>query len=98
MIDCLSSSPCLWTSIECAYCVAIILICWNVFFSFIRGSLSIVSRFFIDEMCVVALAPATNTMSGATFHFLVIMLMMRRCRARNSLICKSNVEWFESRV
>jgi hypothetical protein len=77
VIDCLSSSPCLWTSIECAYCVAIMLICWNVFFNFMRGSLSIVSRFFIDGMCVVALAPATNTMSGATFHPLVIMLMMR---------------------
>ena len=33
-----------------------------------RGSLSFVSRFFIDGMCVVALAPATSTMSGATFH------------------------------
>ena len=38
-----------------------------------RGSLSIVSRFFIDGMCVVL---ATNTMSGATFHPLVIMLLM----------------------
>ena len=52
------------------------LICWNVFFIFVRGSSSIVSRFFIDGMCVVALALATNTMSGATFHPLVIMLLM----------------------
>ena len=35
---------------------------------FFRGSLSIVSRFFIDGMCVVAFAHATNTMSGTTFH------------------------------
>ena len=36
----------------------------------------IVSKCFIDGMCVVALAPATITMSGATFHPLVIMLLM----------------------
>ena len=41
-----------------------------------RGILSIVSRFCIDGMCVVALAPATSTMSGATFQPLVIMLLM----------------------
>ena len=70
------SSLHLWTSIECAYCVAIMLICWNVFFIFMRGSLSIVYRVCIDGMCVVALAPATSTMSGATFQPLVIMLLM----------------------
>ena len=32
MIDCLFSSLRLWTSIECANCVAIKLICWNVCF------------------------------------------------------------------
>ena len=52
------------------------LICWNVFFIFMRGNLSIVSRFCIDGMCVVALAHATSTMSGATFQPLVIMLLM----------------------
>ena len=36
----------------------------------------IVSKCFIDGMCVVALAPATNAISGATFHPLVIMLLM----------------------
>ena len=46
------------------------------FFIFMRGILSIVSRFCIDGMCVVALAPATSTMSGATFQPLVIMLLM----------------------
>ena len=43
---------------------------------FIIGSLSIVTSLFIDEMCVVALALATNTMSGATFHPLTMMLLM----------------------
>ena len=52
------------------------LICWNVYFIFMRGCLSVVSRFFIDGMCVVALAPATSTMSGATSHPLVMMLLM----------------------
>ena len=75
MTECLFSNFRLWTSIECAYCVAIMLICWNVFFISMRGSLSIVSRFFIDGMCVVALALATNIMSGGTFHPLVIMLL-----------------------
>ena len=32
------------------------------------------STFFIDGICVVALAFTTNTMSGATFHPLVMML------------------------
>ena len=52
------------------------LICWNVFSIFMRGRLSFVSRFFIDGMCAVALAPATSTMSEATFHPLVMMLLM----------------------
>ena len=46
------------------------LICWNVFFIFMRGSLNFVSRFFIDGMCVVALAPATSTMSGASAQYI----------------------------
>ena len=52
------------------------LICLNVLLIFVIGSLSIVSEFFIDEMCVVVLAPATDTMSGATFHPRVMMLLM----------------------
>ena len=61
---------------ECAYCVAIMLICLNVFFIFVIGSLSVVSSFFIDGMCVVPLAPASNTMSGATFQPFAMMLSM----------------------
>ena len=47
------SSLRLWTSIECAYCVAIMLICLNVLLIFITRSLSFVSKLFIDGMCVV---------------------------------------------
>ena len=56
--------------------MAILLICLNVLLIFMTGSSSIVSSLFIDGMCVAALAPATNTMSGATFHSLVMMLLM----------------------
>ena len=76
MIVCRFLSLRLWTNIECSYCVAIKLICLNVFLIFVIGSSSIFSRFFIDGMCVVPLAPATNTMSGATFHPLVMVLLM----------------------
>ena len=61
---------------ECAYCVAIMLICLNMFLIFVIGSASVVSSFFIDEICVVPLAPATSTMSGATFQPFVMMLFM----------------------
>ena len=57
----------LWTSIECAYCVAIMLICWHVVFYFYEREFKYCFQvFFIDGMCVVALALVTNTMSRAT--------------------------------
>ena len=37
------------------------------------GILNDVSKFFIDGICVVPLAPATNTMSGATFQPFAMM-------------------------
>jgi hypothetical protein len=52
------------------------LICLNVLLIFMIGSLSIVSSLFIIGMCVVALAPTTNTMSRATSHPLAMMLLM----------------------
>ena len=76
--SCQFSSLRLWTSIECAYYVAIMLICLNVFLIFIIGSLSVVSELSINGMCFVALALATKTMSGATFHPLVVMMLMRK--------------------
>ena len=53
---------------ECAYCVAIMLICLDVFFILMRGSLNLVFRLSIDGICVLALAHAASTMSGATCH------------------------------
>jgi hypothetical protein len=53
---------------ECAYCVAIMLICLNVFFIFVIGSLSVDSSVFIAGIWVVPRAPATSTVSGATFQ------------------------------
>ena len=45
-------------------------------FDFCDRELSIVSKFFINGMRVVTLAPAPNTMSGATIHPLAMMLLM----------------------
>ena len=59
---------------ECAYCVAIMLSCLHVSLIFVRGYLSVVSSFFMDGICVVPLAPATSTTSGATFQPFVMMV------------------------
>ena len=61
---------------ECAYCVAIMLICLNVFLIFVMGIVNVDSSFFIDGICVVPLAPATSTISGATFQPFAMMLSM----------------------
>jgi len=65
----------LWTSVECAYCVAIVLICLNVLLILEMGNLILVAKFFINGIVLVSLAPATKTMSGATLHHLVKMFM-----------------------
>ena len=75
-IVCRFSSLRLWTSMECAYCVAIVFICLNVSLIFMIGSLSVASRYFIRGICVVPLAPATNTMSGVAFQPFATMLSM----------------------
>ena len=56
MTGCRFSGLCLWISIACTYCVAIMLICLNVIFIFMVLSLSFVFKNFINDMCVVALA------------------------------------------
>ena len=61
---------------ECAYCVAIMLICLNMFLIFVIEIVNVVSKFFIDGICVVPLAHATSTMSGATFQPFAMMLFM----------------------
>lgn len=70
------SSLHLWTSMECEYCVANVLICVNVLLIFVIGSFKFAPKLFIDGMCVLALVLATNTMSGITFYPLVVMLLM----------------------
>ena len=62
---------------ECAYCVANMLICLNMFLIFVIGIVNVVSNLYIDGVCVVNLAPATSIMSGATFQPFVMMLFMR---------------------
>ena len=66
----------LWISIECAYCVAIMLICLNVFRICDLGSLSFVSNSAIEGIYVVVLAPDASTISGATFHPFSLILLM----------------------
>ena len=75
-IDCRFYSRRLWTSTECVYCVMIVLISLNAFLIIVTGSFTLVSRIFIDGMCVVAHAPATKTMIGAMVHLFVVMLLM----------------------
>ena len=66
----------LWIRIEWAYCMAIILICLNVFLTCDVGILSFVTSSFIEGMWVVARAPDANTKSGATFQPLAIIALM----------------------
>ena len=46
LIVCRFSSLRLWTNMECAYCVAIMLICLNVFFYFCDGDCERCFQFF----------------------------------------------------
>jgi hypothetical protein len=46
-------------------------------FIFVTRSSGLVSKLFIDGICVLALSPATKTTSGATVHSLVVMLLIR---------------------
>jgi hypothetical protein len=40
------------------------------------GDFGFVSKLFIDGTCIMTLAPATRTISGATIHPLVVILLM----------------------
>ena len=64
---------------ECAYCVTIMLIYLNVVLIFVIGTVNVVASYFIDGICVVPLALATSTMSGATFQPFVMMLFISGC-------------------
>lgn len=47
----------------------------HIEWQFVIGCFSLVSRLSIDGICVVGLVPATKTISGVTFHPLVVMLI-----------------------
>ena len=76
LMGCLFSRRLLWIKIECAYCIASMLICRNVLLICGMGSLSCVSKVFIEGIWVVALAPEAKTMSGATIHPLLVRSSM----------------------
>ena len=59
---------------DITYCIAMMLISSNVCLMFILGILNMISIFFIEGVCVAALAPAVMTISGSTFHPLLIIL------------------------
>ena len=59
---------------DIAYGMAIMLISSNVYLMLILGILNITSIFFIEGICVVALAPTVMTISGSIFQPLLIML------------------------
>ena len=61
---------------DIAYCMAITLISSNVCLMFILGILNIVSKFFIEGVCVAALAPAVMTISGSMFQPLLVILFI----------------------
>lgn len=76
MTNCWFSNLCLWTSIECEYCLAIMLTCLNVFFIFVIESFCFISRLSLMVCAWVAFMSDVKIMSGATFHPLILMLLM----------------------
>ena len=60
--------------IDIACCIAMVLISLKVCLIVFPGILSFSFKIFIKGMCVVALAPAVMTISGSTFHPLLVML------------------------
>ena len=51
-----------------------VLISMKVYLIVSFGILNFSSKIFIERVCVVALAPAVMTISGSTFHPLLVML------------------------
>lgn len=46
---CMFSSLLLWTSMTCAYCVAIVLVCLHMLLIFVTGSFTLVSKLFYGQ-------------------------------------------------
>ena len=61
---------------DMAYCMAMTLISSNVCLMFILGILNMILIFFIEGVCVAALIPPVMTISGSTFHHLLIILFI----------------------
>ena len=70
----LFSSLFLCRIIDIAYCIAIVLISLKVCLIVFSGILNFSSKIFTEGMCVVALALAMMTISGSTFHLLLVLL------------------------
>ena len=64
----------LYRIIDIACCIAMVLMSMKVCLIFFVDILSFSSNFFIEGVCVVALASAVLTISGSTFHPLLVML------------------------
>jgi hypothetical protein len=64
----------LWSRIDMAYFIAIVLMFLNVFLMVGICILNLFSRDFIDGMCVLALAPAMIMIRGSTFQPLAAIL------------------------
>ena len=70
----LFSSLLLCKIINIACCIAVVLISLKVCLVAFSGILSFSSKISIEEMCVIALAPAVMKINGSTFHPLLVML------------------------
>ena len=68
------SSLLLCRIIDIACCIAMVLISMKVCLIISFGILNFSSKIFIEGVCVIALVPAMMTISGSTFHPLLVML------------------------
>ena len=65
----------LCSRIELAWCIAMVFISLNVCLIYVLGMLNLLTKCFIEGVCVVPLAPAVMTMSGSTFQPWLVMLL-----------------------
>ena len=70
------SSLLLCRIIDIACCIAMVLISLKVCLMIFYGILNFSSKFFIKDMCVVALPLAIMTINSSTFHPLFAMLFI----------------------
>ena len=68
------SSLLLCRIIDIACCIAMVLISLKVYLIVFLGILNFSSKIFIEGLCMVALVPIVMTISGSTFHPLLVML------------------------